>query len=611
MSPTSDKVRPLRYMPVLAVLAFAAAAATQAQKQLFGAQDTIQKAKKSGRFLQRIEDVPIRESILASDNVALAKQRAGSTLELSFGAIPKSPALYSDLSEATGIPATEFLALANSEVPYRSWNRALALEQVARVNAVKIKYRADGISLRNGGERDYPLAEAAAGITGFVKNAEGHTGLELSRNSVLQGKTGVTVGLVDRTGKFLPMRIDSSSSKRVEGREILLTIDSELQIEATRILRRSVESNEATSGVAIVMRPKTGDIVAMANWPSYDPNKVHAAQDDGEVAIGYNPATMAVLEPGSTFKPLTLAKALNDGKVAMGDYVHCAGSLNVWANINLGCDDHGGRGGAHGSVDPTAAIARSCNVSAMVWAKKIGREPFIGFLEDIGLLSNSKLGLPLEARGQINRKEYATGLQLANFGFGQSMTVTPVSLIGAFGTLANGGVRMEPRLIKRVGDVETPIEPGRRVLSKESCDLVLESMRSVFDSDSGTAKSLRIAGYELGGKTGTAQKTNRKTGTMEGGGYVSNFIGFVPARKPEIVILVMIDNPQAGQYYGGLVAGPVFKELVPFAVSRLGLNKTSPTEPFPKTSSNPTRRDETKLRAPKVDVDVVEKEARE
>jgi cell division protein FtsI/penicillin-binding protein 2 len=182
----------------------------------------------------------------------------------------------------------------------------------------------------------------------------------------------------------------------------------------------------------------------------------------------------------------------------------------------------------------------------------------------------------LETAGRINRNDFAKGLQLATFGFGQSMNVTPVALIGAFGALANRGVRMEPRLIKRIGATDSLPSSTGRILGADACDAVLKCMREVIDSDRGTGKSLRIAGYEMGGKTGTAQKITK--GPSNKKRYVSNFVGFIPAYRPKAVILVMIDDPE-GQYYGASVAGPVFRDLARFTVERLRLPKTSQSVP--------------------------------
>ena len=198
------------------------------------------------------------------------------------------------------------------------------------------------------------------------------------------------------------------------------------------------------------------------------------------------------------------------------------------------------------------------------------------------LLEKPGLGLPGEIAGSINRNDYATGLQLANFGFGQSMALTPVALIGAFGMLGNDGVLVRPRLVTKVGDVVVVPPAGERIVRSETAHEILKYMEAVIDSDSGTGKSMRIPGYRLGGKTGTAQRKN------SGNGYVASFVGFVPADKPQAVILVMVDNPKAGKIYGSLVAGPVFKELAGAVIRRYGLPpSTSRPEPTVEIEAKP------------------------
>jgi cell division protein FtsI/penicillin-binding protein 2 len=195
----------------------------------------------------------------------------------------------------------------------------------------------------------------------------------------------------------------------------------------------------------------------------------------------------------------------------------------------------------------------------------------IDFLEQLGLLEKTNIGLPGEVSGLFRRNEYAKELQLATLGFGQSLTCTPLALTSAFSILGNRGIRMQPRLVKRVGDREFPIREAGRVISEEAADQVALAMESVIESDAGTGKTLRIPGYRLGGKTGTAEKvgTERK-------GYVSNFIGYVPAQEPKAVILVMVNNPKAGGYYGSTVAGPVFVEVAKSVIRRFNIPPSEP-----------------------------------
>jgi len=189
----------------------------------------------------------------------------------------------------------------------------------------------------------------------------------------------------------------------------------------------------------------------------------------------------------------------------------------------------------------------------------------IKYIEDLGLLEKTNVGVQGEITGLFRRNEYAKTLQLAHVGFGQSITATPLALASAFCMIGNGGVRIQPTLIRKIGDQVMPIGEGKRILKEETAEEVTKCMEAVIESDIGTGKSLRISGYTMGGKTGTAEKVGAKIK-----GYVSNFIGFVPAEKPKAVILVMVNNPHVG-HFGSDVAGPAFHDIAKSAIRRLGI----------------------------------------
>jgi cell division protein FtsI/penicillin-binding protein 2 len=212
------------------------------------------------------------------------------------------------------------------------------------------------------------------------------------------------------------------------------------------------------------------------------------------------------------------------------------------------------------------AIAKSCNVAAATWSRSIGVDGFFDYIRDLGLQSRTGLDLQGEIRSRAAKDIGNPGLQLANLGFGQAMSVTPIALAGAFGAIGNEGKRIPLRLVKSVNGIERPIREGQQVLSKQSCDYTLECMERVMSSI-GTGSSLRIPGYRIGGKTGTAQKFSKG----QNRGYVSNFVGMIPARDPQAVILVMIDDPKAGKIYGADVAGPVFKDVAKSVITRLNI----------------------------------------
>jgi len=552
---------------------FVVAALSQAKVQVLQRNSIIDKATQTDRFMITRSDPAKRGVIYTADGKPLAEDEDTRVLNIDFSKVPHTAAFFMDVSAATGIPASEFLQLAHTASKTRTWRAPISSAQALELQKIKTSWRADGISLAPSGRRSYPLAEAASCFVGVVRDSKPQGGLESGRNALLAGRNGRKVGLVDREGHFLPGRLDSTTVQRVDGVDLTLTIDSQLQTAATNAIRDAVVSNKATQGVAIIINPHTGDLVAMANWPSYDPNTLGDAEGP-EVRYGYNPNYMAVLEPGSMFKILTLAKAFDKGVVSETDGVYCHGELAV-GKRTVKCDSHHGNR-AHGLVSPAMAIAKSCNVSAATWALRIGYDDFVRYLERLGIMSKPHLGLPGERGGLFNYKDPAQELHLANLGFGQAVNATPIQLAGAISMLANHGVRVQPRLVKKIGDKDLdPVELGQ-IVRPDTAERVLKIMQLVIESDAGTGKDLRIPGYILGGKTGTAQKSNQTTHSMQGGGYVSNFVGFVPGDKPQYVILVMVDDPKGGKYYGASVAGPVFKELALNVINRYNIPPNAP-----------------------------------
>jgi cell division protein FtsI/penicillin-binding protein 2 len=536
---------------------FVAAIGSQAYVQIFGAGKIVAKAEASDRFIVKRIQMPTRGEILSSDGKLLAMDERSRVLTVNFRHVPKSRGFYMAMANATGISAAEFAQFASTEKTIE-WDRAFSSSQLQAVSRVKQTWRADGVGMKQSGARRYPLAEAGAGLVGFMRGSEPAGGFELMQDRLLRGEPGKQIGMVDRDGQYLPTRVSDAETKQ-DGKDIVLTINSEIQQRAYVAVKDAVVGNRADQGVAIVMDPHNGDVLAMVSYPSFDPNRPLPAPKKGQRSADFTPAYQAALEPGSTFKILSLAKALDEGKVGTREAITCPGQMMVGGKL-VRCDDHGGNR-AHGTLEPEDAIARSCNVSAASWALRVGYDRFVPFIQDLGLLRKPNLGLPQEAGGLFSYGEYAKRLQLANLGFGQSINVPPISLASAFCMLANNGKSVTPRLIRKVGNDEQPVDGGKALVRPETAHTVLKFMRSVIDSDHGTGRDLKIPGYELGGKTGTAQKRNNVTGKMEKGGYVASFVGFVPAEKPDAVILVMVDNPKAGKIYGAAVAGPVFVEV--------------------------------------------------
>lgn len=561
----------LIYLRWALVSLFGFAIYSQARLQVFDRKKTLLKAEATHRFTMSRTDKARRGTIYSSDGRPLAQNDDTYSLVIQFDEVPNSDAFFMDLSAATGIPATEFSQLSCAGVGSKTWSQPLSSARQKAVQDLKTKWRANGVSIAPSGQRDYPLGSAASCIIGVSSSAM-QLGLEKSLDADLKGSDGKTVGLVDRTGAFLPMRLTGSTIPKTNGKDVELTIDSELQTMATSAIRQAVEENKADRGVAIMIVPSTGDIVAMANWPSFDPT----GRDNppGTVVSDFNPCTMSPLEPGSMFKILTLAKALDMGAIPLDWTGVCNGQTEISGHII-----HCSKNEVHGKVDITKAIAESCNVSAAGWALRIGRTEYQKYLRQLEVLKAPGLGLPNEKEGSYVWNDPAEQLELALNGFGQAVGVTPIRAASTFAMIGNHGIRMEPRLIKRVGNGARPTVSAGPMIKPETADEVMKCMEAVIQSDGGTGHLLQIPGYRLAGKTGTAERRGRNRG-----GYVSNFVGFVPAPDPKVMILVMIDNPTNGKHFGAEVAGPVFLELARAAIRKMGIQ---PTEPITSTAATP------------------------
>ena len=577
-------------MGSLLVVAFGAAAFSQAKLQTVERADTLRLARNSHRYVQTITDRSHRGSILAADGRPLAKDEDAYDLTINFKNCPHSPAFWLDVSDATGVSAAEMEDAALSGAKNRVWLGAVAASERSKLTAVCRSWRADGVSANWSGRREYPLGQYASSLVGvtrpggltvgpdserrfarlekergkpkggaFVMDLK--TGVEGGRDTVLTGQDGKVEGLTDRNGGFMASRGTRMVQERRDGKDVRLTIVPELQVAATLAVKEQVVKNHAESGVGLIMDTKTGDLLAMANWPQPTPYRADGSENQLGVSGGSNPCYMHDLEPGSMFKILTLAKCLDV------DYGYARGALycsGAWKPTPKSKPIHCDQGEIHGIEDDRKAIAESCNIAAGHWAQRIGNKPFLRFLEDAGLRFRSKLGLPGESAAIFPKDDGAPLLQTAIVGFGQSINCTPVQLIGAFNSIANGGVRVEPRVVDRIGGVEVPREAAKRLFSERAARETTAAMEAVF-GPKGTGKALTIPGYRLAGKTGTAQKRGAKQS-----GHVSNFIGFLPSDRPQVTILVMVNEPK-DKFYGAEVAGKAWQSIARSAIQHLRL----------------------------------------
>lgn len=425
----------------------------------------------------------------------------------------------------------------------------------------------DGIGVSEESKRTYPYGTDGAHILGFVgADGQGLDGVELTMNRYLSGVGGYVALAYDAGGHKIPYE-SYHYDKPTAGQDVYLTIDLVLQQLAERELTRVIAQTRAKSGSIILMDPNTGDILAMANRPTYDPNRY----GEYKASVWRNIAVANTYEPGSTFKVLTMAAALNENVVTRDDRFFDGGEIEVQGR-HIHCWKHGG----HGSVSFREVVEGSCNVGFVSVGLRLGAERFYPYLRSFGLTRPTGILLPGEAGGIVIPEQKAVSLNLATMAMGQSIAVTPLQLIAAVSSSVNGGTYHTPRIVRAVrdgsgADVESfGGEVSRKVIDERTSREVRELLEGVVAN--GTGKNGALEGYRVGGKTGTAQKVG--DGGYMAGKYIASFVGFLPADAPKIVMLVVIDEP-TGMYYGGQIAAPVFPLLMKDAVDYLGLERVT------------------------------------
>nr|WP_160051043.1 penicillin-binding protein 2 [Nocardiopsis sp. FR26] len=421
-------------------------------------------------------------------------------------------------------------------------------------------------------ERVYPEETGAADLVGFV-GSEGHglEGLEGYLDSTLAGEAGKRRVEVGMDGTQIPMA-GGLAQEPVPGQDVRLTLDQDIQWYAAQTLAERAEELEAEAGSVIVERVGTGEILAMADYPTYSQSDI-SATGAREWANG---AVSEIFEPGSTNKVITLGAALEEGLTTPETVYTVPYSIEYYDRTFRNSTNQGTQ-----RLTVNGIMAQSSNVGTIKIADQVGAGVLHSYMKDFGLGQPTGLHLPGEEAGVLTSPEDWWGTQLPSVSIGHGLSVNAAQMASVYSTIANGGVRVAPRVIAGTVDAEgnfTPAEEPeqRRVISQETAEQ-LALMLEAVTSDEGTAPEARIDGYRVAGKTGTANRINPETGSYEGGGYTATFAGFAPADDPQVVVQVVLHNPQ-GTYYGGEAAGPVFNDIMSFALKSL---KIPPTETDP------------------------------
>jgi cell division protein FtsI (penicillin-binding protein 3) len=419
-------------------------------------------------------------------------------------------------------------------------------------------------------KRYYPNGQLAAHILGYVGiDGKGLGGVEQFYNAKISGEPGRLFLEKDANGK--PYESYEIASK--PGQTVVLTIDQTIQYQAEQALQAAVHSSRAKSGTVIVLEPKSGEILALANAPSFDPNKV----SDAKPETRSNWALQNIYEPGSTFKIVAFSAALEKKLAKVDDRIDCQmGAITVAGRV---IHDHH----PFGSLTIPEALAKSSNVAAIKLGLRVGDETMYDYIRAYGFGSRTGIELPGETGGILRKVERWQPSSIGSIAIGQEVGVTPVQMVAAFGALANDGLRVAPHLIREVRDAEGTVvyraQPEqRRVISAETAIAVRGMLEGV--TLHGTAKKAQLDGYSAAGKTGTAQKIDPKTRTYSATKFVGSFVGFAPVNNPQVVIIVVIDEP-GGAYHGGDVAAPVFREVAEQILPHLGVSPDIETKSVP------------------------------
>ena len=421
--------------------------------------------------------------------------------------------------------------------------------------------------------RAYPHRKLAAPVVGFTgRDRIGLSGVERALNEHLAGIDGemmvVLDGRLPRSRDQIPGRT-VVTKQMIPGSSVFLTIDLNIQAIVEDELAKAITTSKAVGGTAIVMNPINGEVLALATHPSFDPNEFWRYPEHTWVS----PAVASPFEPGSTFKLITACAAIEEA-ISRQTY-QCTGSRAVGRH-RIKCPVHEGKRD-HGHVDLDHMVIRSCNTGIATVALALGPKRMYYWARRFGFGEKTGFELAGESRGILPPPDTWSQIRVATTGFGQGVSVTPLQLLAAYCTVASGGWRVHPRLVKAIADptgrIESPPRPKtERILSAATC----EHMRAVLEKavEEGTGQQARIPGRRVAGKTGTAQKPTRKQGFLSGK-YVASFAGFAPADHPRLAVLVVIDEPQNG-HYGGAVAAPVFRAICERSLTYLRVPPDAP-----------------------------------
>ncbi len=530
-------------------------------------------------FLQHKGETRYARVIEISAHRGMVTDRNGEPLALStpvesVWAAPADANLSTEqrakLTKLLGMDAAELKRkLAESDRDFVYLKRQLPPEQAAKV----VQLNLPGVFLQREYRRYYPAAEVTAhvvGVTGVDDN--GQEGIELAYQDWLSGKAGSRRVIKDRLGRVVE-DIESIRAPQ-EGRKLALSIDQRIQYLAFRELKSAIALNEAKAGSLVVLDVKTGEVLALANWPTYNPNN----RDTFKTGRSRNRAVVDLFEPGSTLKPFTVAAALESGLVSPGSMIDTEGGHYTIGNRTIH-DAH-----PEGILTVAQVIQKSSNVGSAKMALAMAPQKMWSIFSEVGFGTQTKVGFPGEATGRLRAYQTWKPIEQATMSYGHGISVSLLQLARAYSVFATNGELKPLTLVKR----DQPVE-GKAVISPRTA-MAVRKMLEMVTQPGGTATRAQVAGFRVAGKTGTAHKLLGASYATDR--YISSFVGFAPASNPRLVIAVMLDEPGGKSYYGGEVAAPVFSNVMAGALRLLGIEPDAALDNVISPDSAPVVREE-------------------
>ncbi len=475
----------------------------------------------------------------------------------------------SDLAEALGASYDDIYGkLSDEENKFIILSKGLEKDVIDKVKSLEIR----GLVYYDEIERYYPNGNYLSQVLGII-NSEGVglTGLELQYDDYLSGLSGIRIGGVDAYSNDLPF-VSGKQTNAINGKDIVTTIDENLQYYAELVANEGLETYKAKRVSITIMNPNNGEILAMASTPGYDPNDPYEGYENFEgdtendkiQNMWRNSIVSDTYEPGSTFKIITMAAAMEEGLIHDDDVFVCNGS-KTFGDVHVHCWNLSG----HGAQTAAEILKNSCNVGFMELGARLGAEKLNEYIKKLGFGSITGIDLPGEAEGIVKSTNSISDIDLATIAFGQTNTLNALQLLTAVNAVANGGNLIQPHIVKEITHkdsngntiVDKTIEgkTTENVLSEKTCATLREYLERTATQDAGAGTF--VQGYDIGGKTGTAQKVDIETGSYSADKYIASMVAMTPVDDPQLTVYIAVDEPSTGVYYGGQVAAPLMKKL--------------------------------------------------